>query len=71
LEDNIIVILESKIFTNFKRGENIAVVRLKNVIGKENSKGKLIPTIKNYDTTGISKAVNWQGGGEFIYCELN
>ncbi len=51
-------------------GENSAVVRLKNVIGKENSKGKLIPTIKNYDTTGISKAVNWQGGGDFIYCEL-
>ena len=51
-------------------GENSAVVRLKNVIGKENSKGKLISTIKNYDTTGISKAVNWQGGGDFIYCEL-
>lgn len=22
------------------------------------------------DTTGISKSVEWQGGGEFIYCEL-
>ena len=36
--------------------ENDAVVRLKNVI--------------NGDTSGISKAVNWEGGGEFIYCEL-
>lgn len=24
----------------------------------------------NYDTGGISKAVNWQGGGDFIYLEL-
>ena len=24
----------------------------------------------NGDTTGISKAVNWQGGGSFVYCEL-
>ncbi|MFW5886358.1 MAG: DNA methyltransferase [Bacteroidota bacterium] len=33
-----------------------SVVRLKNVI--------------NNDQSGISKAVNWQGGGSFIYCEL-
>jgi adenine-specific DNA-methyltransferase len=31
-------------------------VRLQNVI--------------NGDTTGISKSVNWQGGGSFVYCEL-
>ena len=37
-------------------GENDSVVRLQNVI-----KG---------DKSGISKSVNWQGGGEFIYCEL-
>ncbi len=37
-------------------GENSAVVRLKNVI-----KG---------DRTGISKEVNWQGGGDFVYMEL-
>jgi len=37
-------------------GENDSVVRLQNVI-----KG---------DPSGISKAVNWQGGGDFIYCEL-
>ena len=37
-------------------GENDSVIRLKNVI--------------NGDSTGISKAVNWNGGGEFIYCEL-
>ena len=37
-------------------GENSAVVRLKNVI--------------NGDPTGISKAVGWQGGGDFVYLEL-
>jgi len=37
-------------------GENSAAVRLRNVI--------------NGDKTGISKVVNWKGGGDFIYCEL-
>jgi len=37
-------------------GENDSVVRLQNVI-----KG---------DKSGISKSVNWHGGGDFIYCEL-
>jgi len=37
-------------------GKNDSVVRLQNVI-----KG---------DKSGISKAVNWQGGGDFICCEL-
>jgi len=37
-------------------GENSAVVRLKNVI--------------NGDQSGISKAVNWQGGGDLVSCEL-
>ncbi len=36
--------------------DNDSVVRINNVI--------------NNDSTGISKIVNWQGGGEFIYCEL-
>jgi len=36
--------------------ENDAVVRLKNVIAG--------------DQTGISKAVEWKGGGDFIYCKL-
>ena len=51
-------------------GENDSVQRLKNVIGKENSKGKLSATIEDYDPSGISKAVNWKGGGSFVYCEL-
>ena len=37
-------------------GENSAVVRLKNVI--------------HGDQTGISKSVDWQGGGDFVYMEL-
>lgn len=50
--------------------ENIAVERMKKVIGKETSKGKLSATIEDCDLSGISKSVNWQGGGNFIYCEL-
>ena len=37
-------------------GNNDSVVRLKNVI--------------NGDQSGLSKSVNWQGGGSFVYCEL-
>ena len=37
-------------------GDNDSVVRLKNVI--------------NGDQSGISKSVNWKGGGSFLYCEL-
>ncbi len=37
-------------------GENDSVIRLKNVI--------------DGDQSGISKSVNWKGGGEFIYLEL-
>lgn len=32
-----------------------------------------VPRLKNVidgDQTGVSKSVNWQGGGDFIYCEL-
>ncbi len=36
--------------------EELAVKRLNNVINK--------------DLTGISKSLNWQGGGEFVYFEL-
>lgn len=37
-------------------GDNDSIVRLVNVI--------------NGETTGISEAVNWEGGGSFVYCEL-
>ncbi len=37
-------------------GDNDVVVRLNNVIAG--------------DSTGISSAVNWSGGGSFVYCEL-
>ena len=45
--------------------EELSVTRLKKVIG--NNKNN---ELKDYDTSGISKAVNWCGGGSFIYCEL-
>jgi len=65
--------------------ETVAVERLKKVIGEKteivqkiSQQGSLdfIPESEvNYQTTyydqgGISKAVNWQGGGSFVYCEL-
>lgn len=37
-------------------GENDSITRLKNVIGG--------------DQSGISKSVDWKGGGDFVYCEL-
>lgn len=50
--------------------ENITAKRLKKVIGKKVKKDdKLLEEIE-CDLGGISKSVNWQGGGKFIYCEL-
>ena len=50
--------------------ETITMERLKKVVGKKvKVEGKLIEEI-DYDTGGISKSVNYQGGGDFIYCEL-
>jgi len=50
--------------------EPVLVERLKKVIGNKSSKGRLMETIVNFDGGGISKDVNWKGGGEFVYCEL-
>ena len=50
--------------------EDISMERLKKVIGtKLTEEGEQLEEI-NYDTGGISESVNWQGGGDFIYCEL-
>ncbi|MCK4891110.1 MAG: site-specific DNA-methyltransferase, partial [Candidatus Pacebacteria bacterium] len=50
--------------------EKVTVERLKKVIGKKIKKsGKLLDEI-DFDNGGISKAVNWKGGGDFVYCEL-
>ena len=51
-------------------GKNDSVVRLKNVIGKTIKKRDKLVSELEYDTSGISRAVNWQGGGDFVYCEL-
>ena len=49
---------------------DITVEWLKKVIGKKaENEDKLLEEIE-YDTGGISKTVNWQGGGDFIYCKL-
>jgi adenine-specific DNA-methyltransferase len=50
--------------------EDITVERLKKVIGKKiKKKDKFLDEIE-FDEGGISKAVNWQGGGDFVYFEL-
>lgn len=45
--------------------ETITLERLKKVVGRKEEGGSIA-----FDTGGISESVNWQGGGEFIYCEL-
>ena len=45
--------------------ETITLERLKKVVGRKTGEGTIA-----FDTGGISESVNWQGGGEFIYCEL-
>jgi adenine-specific DNA-methyltransferase len=52
--------------------ETISVERMKKVIGNETTSNDLLKTkvITDYDNGGISKAIDWEGGGEFIYCEL-
>ncbi|MBY0380292.1 MAG: site-specific DNA-methyltransferase, partial [Burkholderiales bacterium] len=53
--------------------EDLVVTRLKNVIGvNKDNQNQLIAEdgYQDYDISGISKAVNWFGGGSFIYCEL-
>lgn len=49
-------------------GENDSVVRLQNVIGRKSKNGMF--DVLEFDQIGISKEVNWQGGGSFVYCEL-
>jgi adenine-specific DNA-methyltransferase len=51
-------------------GKNDSTIRMQNVIGKKIKKdGELLDSI-DFDRSGISKAVKWQGGGNFIYFEL-
>jgi adenine-specific DNA-methyltransferase len=52
--------------------ETIAVERMKKVVGKQvKSKDLMEENIfEDFDTGGVSKAVNWQGGDSFIYLEL-
>lgn len=51
-------------------GKSNQVKRLKKVIGeKVHKSGKLTEEL-DYDSGGVSEFVNWQGGGDFIYCEL-
>ena len=45
--------------------KTVALERLKKVVGKKDTAGKI-----TYDTGGISNSANWQGGGDFIFCEL-
>ena len=44
--------------------ETITLERLRRVVGKMEG-GAIV-----FDTGGVSESVDWQGGGDFIYCEL-
>jgi adenine-specific DNA-methyltransferase len=46
-----------------------SVVRQSKVIGRKD-KNSLLEDFTDFDKNGISKAVKWQGGGNFIYFEL-
>ena len=50
--------------------EEITVERLKKVIGKKANNAREQLEEIEYDTGGVSKSVRWQGGGNFVYCEL-
>ena len=50
--------------------EKVTVERLKKVIGKQVKKSEKLLDEIDFDNGGISKAVNWKGGGDFVYCEL-
>lgn len=47
-------------------GDNNPIIRLNAVIGEKDNEG----VITNFDKSGMSDALNWKGGREFIYCEL-
>ena len=51
-------------------GDNDSVVRLNNVIGRKVKKKRKLKNDIEFDKSGVSKFVNWQGGGDFVYCEL-
>ena len=48
----------------------ITIERLKKVIGRYDDNESSFDKEIICDTGGISNTVNWQGGGDFIYCEL-
>ena len=48
--------------------KTISVERLKKVIGKKSQDES--SNISDISNGRIAKALNWQGGGSFIYCEL-
>ena len=50
--------------------ETTTVERLRKVVGKKIKKEGGSPEEIEYDTGGVSQSLNWQGGGDFIYCEL-
>lgn len=50
--------------------ETVALARMKKVIGTKTPVQESLMEQVAYDTGGISKAVNWHGGGECVYLEL-
>ncbi len=50
--------------------KDLPEARLKKVIGIKTKKADELHEKIEFDTGGISKAVNWKGGGSYIYTEL-
>ncbi len=49
---------------------NIQYIGVEQLSYDENDSLKRLQNVVNGDNTGISKSVNWQGGGSFVYLEL-
>ena len=50
--------------------KTITLERLRKVVGQKVAVADNLIGAIEYDTGGISESVNWQSGGDFIFCEL-
>ncbi len=60
------VIGEYKEVSNLERGKEEPKQQVLEFVAEKDDKYKVL----DFDEGGISKAVKWQGGGDFVYCEL-
>ncbi len=60
------VIGEYKEVSNLEKGKEEPKQQVLEFVAEKDDKYKVL----DFDEGGISKAVKWQGGGDFVYCEL-